>query len=191
MQNGHQKPRALALVGMTGSGKSLCAQHLEQRGYYKYRFGQIVVDEVKRRGMPLTPANERLVREDLRAQDGINAIAKRALPVLQQALNEHSTIIIDGLYGFGEYKLLKASLGETMVVVAVAAPRALRYDRLAKRPERPLTPEQAQERDYREIEYLEKGGPIAIADYTLLNDQNSQALLNQLDKLVDSLELVP
>ena len=191
MQDDHQKPRALALVGMTGSGKSLCAQHLEQKGYFKYRFGQIVVDEVKRRGLAVNPANERLVREDLRAQDGINAIAMRALPVLQQALTQHNSIVIDGLYGFGEYKLLKESLGEVMVVVAVAAPRALRYDRLAKRPERPLTPQEAQERDYREIEYLEKGGPIAIADYTLLNDQHSEALLKQLDDLMDRLKLAP
>lgn len=185
------KPRALALVGMPGSGKSLCAEHLEQRGYFKYRFGQIVVDEVARRGLELTPQNEQLVREDLRAQDGINAIAMRALPQLKEALRSHATIIIDGLYGFGEYKLLKEALGTAMIVVAVVASRPLRYRRLATRPERPLTPAEARERDYREIETLEKGGPIAIADYTLLNDADPDTLFGALDDLLAKLNMTP
>jgi dephospho-CoA kinase len=54
--------RALALVGMPGAGKSLCAAHLEQLGFFQFRFGGIVVNEVARRGLPLTPDTERLVR---------------------------------------------------------------------------------------------------------------------------------
>ena len=33
-----------------------------------------------------------------------------------------------------------------------------------------LTPKQANERDHAEIENLEKGGPIAMADYTIVNE---------------------
>ncbi len=185
------KPRALALVGMAGSGKSLCAEHLEKRGFYKYRFGQIVVDEVARRGLALTPQNEQVVREDLRAKEGINAIAQRALPSLQQALAGHNTIVIDGLYGFGEYKLLHQALGAAMVVVAVFTQRAMRYERLASRDVRPLTPAEAEERDLREIEHLEKGGPIAIADYMLLNEGDPDDLRQKLDNLLTSLGMVP
>jgi dephospho-CoA kinase len=186
-----QQLRALALVGMPGSGKSLCAEHLKHKGYYAFRFGQIVVDEVARRGLPLTAANERAVREDLRAKEGINAIVKRALPYLTDALQQHNSIIIDGLYGFGEYKLLNAELGASMVVVAIVADRPLRYTRLANRPERPLTLAEAIARDIREIEHLEKGGPIAIADYTLLNNNTSDELLNQLDALLVRLNIQP
>lgn len=183
--------RALALVGMPGAGKSLCASHLNERGFFTYRFGQIVVDEVARRGLPLNPQNERLVREDLRAKEGINAIAQRSLPHLHKALKTHNSIIIDGLYGFGEYKLLQQGLGASMVVLAIVASRPLRYGRLAKRPERPLTADEALERDIREIENLEKGGPIAIADYTLLNDGTAQELLAQLDTLLLTLDIQP
>jgi len=181
------KKIALALVGMPGSGKSVCAQHLEQHGFVKYRFGQIVVDEVRRRGLELNAANERLVREELRQQGGINAIAERALPMLQKALGEHDVIVIDGLYGFGEYKLLHASLDAQLVVIAIYANRHLRYERLKNRPERPLTREEAEDRDFKEIENLEKGGPIAIADYTLLNNGSSGELTGNLDELLDSL----
>ena len=74
-------PRALALVGMPGAGKSLCAKHLEACGFFQYRFGSIVVNEVLRRGLPLTPENERVVREELRANDGMDVMARRALPL--------------------------------------------------------------------------------------------------------------
>ncbi len=184
-------PRALALVGMPGAGKTLCAQHLEARGFAHFRFGKIVVDEVIRRGLAVLPEHERQVREELRAQEGMNAIALRALPHLKDALATQRSLVMDGLYGFGEYKLLSAELGAAMVVVAIVSPRHLRYQRLAQRTERPLTPEEAEGRDYREIETLEKGGPIAIADYTLVNDVSADNLLHMLDQLTDKLGFYP
>ncbi len=184
-------PRALALVGMPGAGKTVCAHHLEARGFFQFRFGGIVVDEVTRRGWAVTPENERIVREELRRREGMDAIARRALPHLKSALNARPSIVIDGLYSFSEYKTLRHELGAAMVVVAIACPRALRYQRLAARPERPLTAAEAEARDYLEIENLEKGGPIAIADYTLVNDRDPQTLLDALDALVASLGLQP
>lgn len=184
-------PRALALVGMPGAGKSLCARHLEARGFFQFRFGSIVVNEVARRGWLLTPANERVVREELRANEGMNVIAKRALPILQTALDEHPCVIIDGLYSFSEYKLLHSELGGALVVVAVISERALRYARLANRDERPLTADEAEARDHAEIEKLEKGGPIAIADYTLLNNDAPALLTAELDGLIARLGMLP
>ena len=184
-------PRALALVGMPGAGKSLCAKHLAEHGFFQYRFGGIVVDEVQRRGLPLTPENERIVREELRANEGMDAIAKRALPLLRAALETRDTIVIDGLYSWSEYKLLRQQLGATMVVVAVVSARPLRYARLASRAERPLTAAEAERRDWLEIENLEKGGSIAIADYTLVNDGKPDELLSKLDALIEQLALKP
>ncbi len=184
-------PRALALVGMPGAGKSLCARHLEAKGYFQYRFGSIVVDEVARRGWVLTPEHERIVREEFRANEGMDAIAQRALPILKQALERQNCIIIDGLYSWSEYKTLRSELGGDLFVVAIVSERRLRYARLADRPERPLTAEEAQRRDYQEIENLEKGGPIALADYTLLNNGTPDRLLVALDELVARLDFTP
>ena len=191
MHEPNQAPRALALVGMPGAGKTLCAQHLQGRGFAQFRFGGIIVDEVTRRGWPVTPENERRVREEFRASEGMDAISRRALPHLHAALARQRSLVIDGLYGFSEYKTLRAELDAAMVVVAVVSQRRLRYARLAARPERPLTPEEAQRRDYQEIETLEKGGPIAIADYTLLNDTTPADLLAALDALTAALGFYP
>jgi dephospho-CoA kinase len=190
MERNHP-PRALALVGMPGAGKTLCARHLEQRGFFQFRFGGIITDEVTRRGLPINPENERIVREEFRRVEGMDAIARRALPHLKVALQSHRTVIIDGLYGFSEYRMLRPELGEDMVVVAITCPRRLRYQRLASRADRPLTPEEAQLRDYQEIETLEKGGPIALADFTLINDTTSEALLQKLNNLLAELGIEP
>lgn len=187
----NNRPRALALVGMPGSGKTLCAMHLQERGFYQFRFGGIVTGEVARQGKPITPENERVVREALRAEHGMDAMAKLALPHLLAALEVHDCIIIDGLYSFSEYRTLRPTLGEDMVVVAIACSRARRYERLTTRADRPLTRDEAERRDYQEIETLEKGGPIAIADYTLLNDGEPPELLAKLDALLADLGMSP
>lgn len=184
------RARTLALVGMAGSGKTVCAAHLASLGYFQFRFGSIIVNEVARRGWPINPENERVVREELRA-DGMDAIARRALPLLKEALASHACIVIDGLYSFSEYKFLREQLGEDMVVVAIVAERGLRYSRLAARSERPLTAQEAQQRDWQEIERIEKGGPIAIADYTLLNNATPEELLQALEALLMRLEFHP
>ena len=56
---------------------------------------------------------------------------------------------------------------------------------------RRLTPAEAQQRDMREIEKLKKGGPIAMTDYTLLNDVPPEDLLERLDDLLDRLRFSP
>lgn len=183
--------RALALVGMPGSGKSVCAKHLETLGFFQFRFGGIVVREVLARGWPLTPENERIVREELRAKDGMAAIAKQAIPVLRDALKEHSNIVIDGLYSWSEYKLLRRELDVELIVVAVISERGIRYGRLGKRKERPLSEKEAETRDYAEIEKLEKGGPIAIADFVLVNNGRRKKLIKKLDRLIEKLEFEP
>jgi len=191
MSEDSNRPRALALVGMPGAGKTICADYLRGRGYFTLRFGAVVVDEVRRRGWDVNPANERSVREELRERYGMAAMAVISLPKLLEALTRHQCIIIDGLYSFSEYKLLVEELGAPLVLLAIAAPRRLRYQRLSTRPERPLTALEARERDIREIETLEKGGPIAMADYTLVNDGATAELLRQLDSLLVSLGFSP
>ena|ERR1035437_2365873 len=178
----------LAIVGMPGSGKSVVANHFRARGIPVIRFGRIITDEVRRRGLPLTPQNEQIVREDLRAEHGMDVCARLSIPALRELKEAHRKVGIDGLYSFAELKTLAAEFGDELVVLAIAAPRKTRYERLTHRPERPLSPTEALNRDYREIETLEKGGPIAIADFTIVNDGSEEQLIEKVEQALESVE---
>ncbi len=176
----------LAVVGMCGSGKSVVAESMCDAGWTKVHFGRVTMDELQRRGLSVTPENERIVREELRKQHGMDAYAILLLPQLSEAMKD-GPVVIDGLYTWSEYKCLKQVLKSRMVVVAVVCSRASRYARLVQRKERPLTKEQAEGRDIAEIEDLEKGGPIAMADYYLPNEGSPSDLRQSLQELLSKL----
>jgi dephospho-CoA kinase len=175
--------KVVAIVGMPGAGKSEVARTFESKGFTRIRFGDLTDREVKRRGLALNEANERTVREALRREHGMAAYAKLNLPAIDEALGR-SDVVIDGLYSWEEYNCLKEHYGDAFRVVAVWAPPATRYDRLGKRKERPLTPAEAAGRDKAEIENVNKGGPIAMADFTLRNDSNFESLEKETEDTV-------
>lgn len=173
---------------MPGAGKSVCMQYLKAKGVPSAYFGGITIDEVKRRGMEVNEVNEKFVREDIRAKEGKGAFALRILTQVEKYFEEgHALVVVDGLYSWTEYKIFKETLEDNAVIIAVVAGLKDRHARLAKRQERPLTEAEVSARDYAEIENLEKGGPIANADYYLSNSKTPEELTNELDKLLETL----
>ena len=175
--------KIIAIVGMAGAGKSEVARLFEQSGYVRIRFGDVTDEEVGRRGLRLNETNERFVRETLRAEHGMAAYAKLNIPRIDRAL-ERANVVVDGMYSWEEYLLLKKHYGEKLNIVAVWASARKRYFRLSVRDVRPLTRKEAEERDKSEIENLNKGGPIAMADYTLKNESTLYNLKRQTQKLI-------
>lgn len=161
--------KVVALVGMPGAGKSVVADYFVKRGFSVIYFGGVTIEEVKKRGLEINEFNEKFVREQLRKELGMGAYAVLNLPKIESAL-ESSNVIVDGLYSWSEYKILKEEFGDLLTVVAVVTSVKNRHLRLSKRSVRPLSTKEASSRDYAEIENLEKGGPIANADKYILND---------------------
>jgi dephospho-CoA kinase len=182
--------KLIALVGMAGSGKSEVSRVFEQDGFARIRFGDITDEEVAKRGLPLTADNERTVRESLRRTLGMEAYAILNRPKIDAAL-EISNVIIDGLYSWEEYVYLKSCYGEKLTVIAVYASPRTRYNRLKSRSVRPFTPAEAADRDKTEIENINKGGPIAMADYTLANESSPEALRKETAELLKAIKYVP
>ncbi len=168
--------KIIAVVGLCGSGKSLISQYFEEKGFLKIHFGSITMEEMTRQNLPVNEKNEKYTREKLRAEKGMGAYAILSLPKIEQALSEKKDVFIDGLYSFSEFKILKEKFNKQLVVLAVFTTKKLRYERLSKREIRPLSSHEAEKRDYAEIENIEKGGPIALADYTIINDFSEQEL---------------
>ena len=184
--------KIIAIVGMCGAGKSIVSDYFVNNHSFEYvRFGQITLDEVKRLGLAPTEENERPIRESFRKEHGMAAFAILNIPKFDEALIK-GNLIADGLYSWAEYKVLKEYYKERLIVLAVIASPKIRYERLDKRileksdtnlRNRRFTPEQAKARDYAEIENSDKGGPIAMADHYLLNEENIEELNKQLERL--------
>lgn len=166
---------------MCGAGKSVVTEWFKGRGYLSVHFGDATMEELAARGLPVNEINEKAVRENLRKKHGMAAFAIVNLPRIEKAL-AGGHVIVDGLYSWSEYKILKEKFTDALLVLAIFTPRALRYKRLAERLIRPLTHEQSRGRDHAEIENIEKGGPIAMADHTVVNDGDLQNLYQQLEK---------
>jgi len=179
---------------MPGAGKSVVADELVKKGFAFLRFGQITLDIVKERGLEPNEKIEKEIREGLRKEHGMAAFAVLNIPKIDELL-EKSDVAVDGLYSWSEYKVLKEKYGDLMSVVAVFAPPEMRYERLADRSVsgdvaqrfRNFTKEEAKSRDYAEIENLEKGGPIAMADFTVVNTGTLDELKEKIGEVLSQI----
>jgi dephospho-CoA kinase len=93
-------------------------------------------------------------------------------------------VVVESLYSWEEFKFLKKEFGESFKLLNIFTTKSLRYARLKERPFRPLTNDEACSRDYSEIEKLDKGGPIAFADFTVHNDSTLDDLNINLRKFL-------
>ena len=178
--------KAVAVVGMCGSGKSVLCNYFCELGWQKVYFGGVTVSQLINNGQQVNEQNERAMRESLRAKYGMGAFAILLKDEIVQRL-QSGNVVLDGLYSWAEYKILKETLGEQLVVVAVVTNCGIRKQRLATREFRPLTSEQVDSRDIAELENLDKGGPIAKADYYILNNGTEEEFKQQFDLLVKQL----
>lgn len=175
--------KAVAVVGMCGSGKSVLCSYFTQLGWGSVYFGGVAVSQLKKNNIPVTEANEREIRERLRRDLGMGAFAVILKDEILDKLSK-GNVVLDGLYSWSEYVILKELLGDDLVILAVVTNSSVRKQRLAKREIRPLTAEQVDSRDIAEIENSEKGGPIAKADYYIMNNGTEAELKRQFDEFM-------
>ena len=110
---------------MPGSGKSEVARMLAESGFARIRFGDVTDREVAARGLPLTEENERAVREALRREHGMAAYAELNIPGIDEA-RARGPVVLDGLYSWEEYLVLRQRYGGGLITVAVWASPATR-----------------------------------------------------------------
>jgi dephospho-CoA kinase len=164
---------------MCGSGKSEAVKFFIEHGYNKVYFGEVVMDEIRRLGLDVNEQNERKVREGLRKELGMGAMAVKSLPKIEK-FYESGNVVIESLYSWEEYRIIRQKFGNVFKLLTIYTSKELRYSRLASRPFRPLTNEESESRDISEIEKLDKGGPIAFTDYLVMNDSTLGELYGNL-----------
>lgn len=187
--NKNSSVKILAFVGLAGSGKSTATDYLKQKGYPHVYFGGVVLKALEEAGLELNNANEKMMRTKLREEFGKDVIVNKIVEQIENLIKSgQKRIIADGLYTWTEYKILKKRFPQELKVVALVPPKNLRHKRIANRPDRKMTLAEVNDRDYNEIETLEKGGPIAIADYFIVNKNSSFRTRIKIDKILKEIE---
>ena len=177
----------LAIAGLPGAGKSIITEYfVKKTGWPKVYFPQCVFDEIKNRGLEVNQTNEKEIREEVRKKFGMGAFATINLPRVKELLKD-SSVILESFYSWEEYLIFKKEFGERFFVLAVYSSPDTREKRLQNRSFRPLKKEEVIARDYSQIENLHQAGPIARADFTVINESDENCLYDQLDKIIDIL----
>ncbi len=173
-----------AVVGMSGSGKSVVTNYLEEIGYKKLYFGGITYKLMDEAGIQRSAdgKTEKEFREKLREEHGPECYAKFLEPEIKEAIKE-GNVVLDGLYSWYEYKYLIERF-PGLKLIAIVVDKDIRYERVNVREDRPFDREAIIYRDLSEIENLYKGGPIAYADYYILNNSDKEAVINRINDIL-------
>ena len=180
----HQNLKIIAPVGLSGSGKTTALTHFTDKDIPKVHMGNMAYEIMAERGIAKGEENEAAFRVAIREEKGPEVYAKRAAEQIHKLAEAgQHRVILDGLYSWDEYKYLRHEFPGELTVVAVVAPKHLRYHWLENRADRTPSQQVTMERDRHEIEDIQKGGPIAAADYFVMNDGTFERFYEQLDEI--------
>lgn len=181
--------KIIALVGMSGSGKSVAVDFLTDKGYPQVYFGGMIYKEMEKRGIERTPESEKQFREMIRETEGKDWVVRQVIDDMKRLIEAgQKRIILDGVYSWTEYKILKHEFPNALTFIAIVLAKKIRFERVAKRVERPFNGDEIRERDWSEIEKLEKGGPIAMADYFVLNEGTKEEMVKKIEAILKEVE---
>jgi len=183
--------KAVGLTGSIGAGKSLVKEALSRRFNCDYvSLSTLIMEEtLKKKRLPVDKFNKQNLGNELRQRYGNDALIKTAWNFMQK---KKDFLIIDGIRNPGEIEFLRKTLGKDAIIIAVDAPREIRWERMIKRgkPTDPKTPEDFAKVDDRdqgvnEPEYGQQVKRcIEMADFVLVNDGTYDDFMKKCDDVI-------
>ncbi len=184
----HQKkPIIAAFVGMSGSGKTEAVKYLSET-YKKpvISFSNVVNEYIDSHKLEHSASNHKKVRMDFRKLHGMEAMAVIRKGEIEESLKNSNIVLIEGLYSWEEYVYLKENFKNVnIVLIAIWARKDLRWERASKRAYKKGF--FGEERDISELTEINKGPPIAFADYMVKNDFSLHDFHDKLDETYRSI----
>jgi len=144
--------KIIAFTGMPFSGKSEAVQIAKDIGITVVRMGDMVWDEVKKRGLKISDENVGAIANQMREQNGKDIWAKRTIEKIR-SLKNVEFIVIDGIRNTEEISTFRRELKGDFIIVAVEVPEETRHKRALSRGREDDSKnlEKIKERDKREI----------------------------------------
>jgi Dephospho-CoA kinase len=166
------------VTGMPLSGKTAVANIMEGLGYTKLDMGDVVREEMEKRGLDVSETGDFVNR--MREENGMAAIAELSVPYLREIDSEK--IVVTGMRGWGEKEMFEEQIESGIDVIAVWTSRETRKKRMDERGrEEDLKGQSFHERDLREIENG-VGKLMALSDEIIVNSGS----LKELEESVES-----
>ncbi|NOR38318.1 MAG: flagellar hook-basal body complex protein FliE [Candidatus Thorarchaeota archaeon] len=160
--------KLIVVTGMPGAGKSEVADTFRSADVPVIVMGDVIREEVRRRGLKPDPVNTKKVMLELREENGPGAVAMQCIDDLKQTTAE--LVVVEGCRSVAEIQVFDGFV-ERVITVCVHASPATRFARLRarNRDDDPREWSVFKERDIREIS-VGLGGVIALSDIMLVNE---------------------
>ncbi|MDI6885099.1 MAG: AAA family ATPase [archaeon] len=183
--------QVLAFVGAPAAGKTEAASVAMEMGIPVITMGDVIRGELRRRGLPLSDENAGRIANELRAREGMDAIAKRCIPLIKgvkdvEEKKAKKVIVIDGIRGIAEVETFKKEFGTDFVLVRIDAPLILRYERIKTRGRGDdlLSIEEFKEREERENRWG-MGEAMKKADKVVENEGSLEEFKEEIKRILD------
>jgi len=184
--------QVLAFVGAPAAGKTEAASVAMEMGIPVITMGDVIRAELRRRGLPLSDENAGRIANELRAREGMDAIAKWCIPLIKciEASGERKAkrkvIVIDGIRGIAEVETFKKEFGTDFVLIRIDAPLVLRYERIKTRGRGDdlLSIEEFEEREEREKRWG-MGEAMEKADKVVKNEGSVEEFKEEIKRILD------
>jgi len=180
--------RVIAFVGLPLSGKTTASKVDEEMGIPVVCMGDVVREEAKRRNLPLTDEVLGKIANELREREGMDAIAKRCIPLIREKGKDVGVVVVDGVRGIAEVETFKKAFGDDFILIAIEAPLEVRFQRALKRKRSDdvKSIEELKERDKRELSW-NLGEAMKIANFTIENTSGLEAFKEKVRDILTQL----
>lgn len=177
----------IGLVGLQASGKTEACNVFLDEGGCRVRMGDVVWNEVEERGLKVCEENVGKVAQDLREQEGMGAVAKRCVPLIQEEVGNCDFVVVDGIRGIAEVDVFRDEFGDDFFLVSILASPEVRFNRIKNRDREDDIEdfEQFRSKDERELSWgLEEA--LEDADFEISNEGSLEDLEKEIRGVLDS-----
>ena len=177
--------RVIGTVGLPGSGKGEAAAVAHELGVPVVTMGDVIREACRDRGLDPAEHHGEVARA-LREEEGPAAIAERSLPMIEAALEDSESVLVDGLRSDVELDQFRNAFGDAFRLVSVDAPFETRADRLLDRArdDTDLDRESLREREERELGFG-MGEVMDRADIAIENTDTLDAYRERIRAILD------
>jgi len=181
----------VGITGTLGAGKGAIVRHLGIKGFRHYSVREFLINEIKKRRLPINRDSMNMIGEELRHQFGASFIIDE---LHKKAIKNGGNAVIESVRAVGEVDSLKK---KRAFLLAVDADPRVRYERIVNRGsetdsvsyEKFIADEERESRatDPAQMNIREC---IKRADFVIWNDTTLENLHHTVDDVLERLQVV-